>query len=301
MRPSPKSACSRPKRRNNVSFSQGQERGGAVVNIAAPSASARIALQGAQLLSWTPHGFTDVLWCSSLSQLGGGKAIRGGVPVCWPWFGPHAHDTQRPQHGFARNLPWQLERSALSGDTAELTFALAAEDCAAFTPEHDLSAELTLRIGQRLEMSLTTINRSSTTAPLSIALHTYLAVSDVATIEIDGLDGANYRDNTRGGVATPHSGPMRIAGETIALFDEAPQRQTVIDPSANRKIIIDRANAGSTIVWNPGANANTMADIPPGAAKHFVCVESGVIGRSALALAPGARHTLDVAFSVVPL
>jgi glucose-6-phosphate 1-epimerase len=272
---------------------------GDVIDIVVPQATARIARQGAQLLSWRPRGeTTDVLWCSPLAPLTGGKAIRGGIPICWPWFGPHTSDPKRPQHGFARNLPWRFAPASIINGSATLTATLSAADCAAFQPEHALDAELTLTIGQDLRLQLTTTNRGTTIAPLSLALHTYFAVSDVAAIHIDGFDGATYRDNTRGGALTAHTGPMRITAETIALFDHAPARQTLHDSGFNRRIAIT-SNGPSTIVWNPGASAATMADIPPGDAARFVCVESGAIGSQAIALAPGHRHVLDVSYSVI--
>lgn len=255
-----------------------------------------VSHDGAHVTRWAPEGFSAVLWCSPMRLPG--KPLRGGIPLCWPWFGPHPIDPARPQHGYARLATWR--DVAVGGGMR--AFKLAATDCAAFNPEHQLTARLTIKhFATTLTLKLETTNIGSTTAPLSLALHTYFAVSDVAAITIDGLDGTDYCDNTRGGAVARQSGPMRITAETIALFDDAPTRQTILDPGLKRRIDIDRLGVGSTIVWNPGANAATMADIPPGEAKRFICVESGIIGRRAVTLAPNAHHVLDVTISVSAL
>jgi glucose-6-phosphate 1-epimerase len=281
------------------------ERGGHVVTLSPQGARLQTALQGAQLLSWQPfRAEHDVLWLSSLSQLGGGKAIRGGIPICWPWFGPHATNTARPQHGYARNIDWTLDGTSASATQSTTMLSLSHRTVAAHAlsihAEHTLDATLKITVDDkhRLTLTLSSWNVGRTPAPLSFALHTYFAVSDVAAISIDGLDGATYRDNTRSGAATLQSGLMRIAGETIALFDDAPMRQTIDDPGYGRRIVIDRDGPGSTIVWNPGANAASMPDIPAGEVKRFVCVESGLIGSRAITLAPGQRHVFEVTYAL---
>lgn len=276
-------------------------RGGEVIDLAPYGGDACIALQGAQLLSWRPAGQAhDVLWCSAVSPLGGSKAIRGGIPVCWPWFGPHATDAKRPQHGFARNIAWRFDGTTNAAQRIVASFTLTSNAYHEHDPLLALEARLTMSfdISGTLHMQLLTTNTGAMELPLSPALHTYFAVSDVAAIAIEGLEGATYLDNTRGGAATQQTGPLRIAAETIALFDDAPSRQTLIDPGFKREIQINRAGPGSTIVWNPGATASTMADIPAGDASRFVCVESGCIGIRTVLLDPGTSHSLDVSIRV---
>lgn len=278
-------------------------RGLDVVAIDVAGARALVSMQGAQVLSWLPAGSAhDVLWCSSIVPAKPGGAIRGGIPVCWPWFGPHPVEAKRPQHGFARNTVWRLLDVLDTSERTVLMFALSAADCAAFAPEHRLDALLTITVGPRtLGLMLETSNGGTSAAPLSLALHSYFTVSDVAAVAIEGIDGARFRDNARGGVWTAQHGPLRISGETVALFDEAPDRQIILDPGLARRIAIRRRGAGSTIVWNPGASAARIADIGQGEVERFVCVESGCIGTNAVMLGAGETHALDVEIAVAPL
>ena len=272
--------------------------GGTVINIATSAGHAAVALQGAQLLSWQPSGQShDVMWQSPLTRFGGGEAIRGGIPICWPWFSKHA-DAAKPQHGFARNVLWRLTAAERIGDNVRLDFQLPA-DC--LGREHlDGSAELSFRvtISHTLDMALTTKNVGATPFTVTQALHTYFHVGDVGRIDIAGLDGATYRDNTDGGREKRLTGALMIARETVALFDEAPPVQTLTDPVLARRIVVTRTGGTSTVVWNPGAAASTMGDIPARAQNQFVCIESGAIGRAATTLSPGGSVMIGAHYEV---
>ena len=275
--------------------------GGAVIDIATPAVHASIALQGAQVLNWRPSGQShDVLWLSSLARLGGGKAIRGGIPLCWPWFGMHA-DPAKPQHGFARNSQWHLTSATRAGDDVTLVFALP-RDCAGL--EHlEGQADLQLRvtIGAALDITLETTNIGGQPFTTTQALHTYFRVGDVSRIEIVGLDGATYRDNTDGGREKRQSGVLTLPRETVALFDQAPETHVLTDPLLARRITITRTSGASTVVWNPGTAAATMGDIPPGQQANFVCIESGAIGRSQLVVLPGKTVRIGARYEVAGL
>jgi glucose-6-phosphate 1-epimerase len=274
--------------------------GGLVIDVVTSAAQGTISLQGAQVLSWTPEQQQhDVLWCSPLSRRGGGKAIRGGIPICWPWFGPHATDPAQPQHGFARTTDWILRDVARQPDDAiRLAFDLPAGAAQAAGYSDSIGVGLVVVMGRTLDVALTTRNLGIEPSTVTLALHTYLQVAAVEACVIEGLDGAVYRDNTQAGRATRLIGPLKISRETIALFDEADARQSLTDPILGRRIDVVRAGGRSTIVWNPGAAAAALADVPPGCEAAFVCVESGAIGRGAVTLAPGTDHTLRATYSV---
>lgn len=272
--------------------------GGAVIDVATRASRATIALQGAQVLHWQPAAQThDLMWTSPLARFGGGKAIRGGIPICWPWFGMHA-DAAKPQHGFARNVPWLLTAAKRHADNIHLEFQLPA-DCAG--REH-LDGALDLRyrmtFGATLEIALETTNVGELPITITQALHTYLRVGDVGRISIAGLDGATYRDNTDGGREKRQSGDLCIAAETVALFDEAPNVHVLVDPVLARRITVTRTGGASTVVWNPGKSAATMGDIPPPSQAEFVCIESGAIGRAATVVAPGATSMIGARYTV---
>jgi glucose-6-phosphate 1-epimerase len=266
--------------------------GGAVIDLTTRSCHAAIALQGAQVLHWQPAGQShDVLWLSPVARFGGGKAIRGGVPICWPWFGMHV-EPGKPQHGYARNAVWSVVEAQRRGDDMHLVFALPA-DCAG--REHLLgTAQVRFRItiGSALDMELSTTNTGTTPLTISHALHTYLRVGDVARIAIDGLDGATFRDNTDNGRAKEQHGLMTIPRETVALFDEAGPRHVLDDPALGRRIVVTRTSGRSSVVWNPGASAAGMGDIPPPCQTEFVCIESGSVGHAATLVAPGATAVI---------
>jgi glucose-6-phosphate 1-epimerase len=271
---------------------------GGVLDITTPTVNARVALQGAQILNWQPTGHADVFWRSTQPNAGAGLAMRGGIPLCWPWFSRHPTDPTKPQHGFARNAVWQLTAAQRTDDSVSLTLSLPPAISQQHGLETEASAQFTLHIGTTLEAQLVTLNHGPGVLNLTAALHTYFAVGDIGAIVIDGLDGATFRDNTDAGRTKTHTGALRIASEIIALFDEAPARTSVTDPILQRRIDIVRVGGASTVVWNPGATARTFIDIQPGAEKYFVCVESGLIGSSVTTLAPGERHSVGVSYSL---
>lgn len=265
----------------------------AIIVVDGPQAQARVALQGAQVLSWRPGGGEDVLWCSPDIAPGSGKPMRGGIPVCWPWFGPHA-EPGRPQHGHARTAIWRLDGAVRTGAGWHLSFGLPAG-------ADMLSARLDIEIGHQLSLELRTRNEGSSTATLSTALHTYFRVGDVTRVRVGGLDGTAYRDNADGGRAKVQHGDLTITRETVALFDVSPAAVVIEDPVMARRIHIERDGGTSTIVWNPMSAARAMADIPQGQEREFICVESGAIGAASVTLVEGAIHALGVVYRVEPL
>jgi glucose-6-phosphate 1-epimerase len=285
-------------------LSLASSRGGAILEVATPSALARIALQGAQVLSWTPRGHDDVLWCSSSAPLGGGKPIRGGIPICWPWFGPHATDARRPQHGYARNVAWHLVDASQvdDGRCVVLTFSLPHDLAERAHGPAGLSVQLFLEVGANLGMRLETENEGDATVTLSSAFHTYVRVGHAAEIRIEGLEGRRFRDNTANGAVRSQAGPVRIAAETVALYDEGAPRVLLLDPLMKRRVVVSAGDATpSTIIWHPGATAASTADIPRGEESRFVCVESGAIGARSAQLAPGDLQEFAVSYHVEPL
>ncbi len=263
--------------------------GHSIIAVRTPTASADIALQGAQILSWTPAGAGDVLWCAPLPKAGSAKAIRGGIPICWPWFGPHATDSSQPQHGLVRTAVWTLLDTAVTEGGARISLVHAAWGC-------DL--RLDFDIGQCLSLTLSTTNVGASAVALTEALHTYFRVGDVAAVAVTGLDGLSYRDNADGGRQKSQCGAMRLPSETVALFPDAPDDAEISDPTLQRRIRIARSGGRSTVVWHPGASVASFTDIPAAMATGFVCVESGTIAPQVVTIAPGGTHQLSVSYGV---
>ncbi|PMC75779.1 D-hexose-6-phosphate mutarotase [Brachybacterium sp. UMB0905] len=264
--------------------------------IAVDTAACTAALlpDGAQLLSWVPTGSRDLLWVSPDSAGGPGRSVRGGVPVVGPWFGAGRHGDAPYKHGWLRQVRWDLARAERTDD--EVLLALTSP-----AARRELQAQLTLRIGADLDIELR-ITAGAEGLELEAALHTYLAVADVRGIEISGLEGAPYLDNTRGLCAdVMPQAPLRVQGPTDAVV-ESGAPVTLTDPAAGRRIHARPRGAARTVVWNPGEDgAREIGDITPGHWSRFVCSEPAVAKDAAVALGPGASHTLAVTYRIEPL
>jgi len=271
------------------------------LEVAGPQAQARLCLQGAQLLLWQPRSSArPVIWLSEDARYAAGRNIRGGVPVCWPWFGPAAPGSGLPNHGFARNQHWEVLATALdAAGLVHVRLQLSDNPASRALWPHAFTATLDLQIGSELRIALTSHNRSDTECLLGEALHTYFAVSDVATARVDGLDGCRYSNTAEGGQAGRQTGSIGFDGEFDRVYLDAPAHCVLLDPPAGRRIDIRSQGAQSTIVWTPGpARAAQMGDLGPDGWRRMVCVESGNALENCVRLEPGARHTLAVHYAV---
>ena len=252
---------------------------------------------GAQVLAWTPREQLPVLWVSPLAVFEPGVAVRGGVPVIFPWFGAGPAGDRRPPHGFARTATWQ--RYGLSDEVAtsgrlEVRHRLTNDgfDSAPFSAE--LVSEFTRG---HLRVSLSVTNPGSEDFSYEEALHTYLAVSDVARISLDGLDGCSYLDKVGGGERV-QAGPVRFTGETDRVYSHAGD-VVVDDPDWSRKVRVSKEGSAVTVVWNPGAaRGASMSDVAqywPG----FVCVEAANTGSRMVTVPAGGTHTLAQTLELV--
>lgn len=197
-----------------VSFAEGPNRM-PVVEISNACGMGAIALQGAHLLSWAPHGQERVVWLSSRAKFAPGQSVRGGIPVCWPWFGSLPEQPSFPAHGFARTSPWQvLGAESLDGGATRLAFRLPLEACAQPFWPYQSPVEIRHTLGKALEIELRTRNDDRSELWLGEALHTYFQVGDVRRIAVHGLEGCDYLDKTQGGGRKRQVGPVTFDGET---------------------------------------------------------------------------------------
>ncbi len=270
------------------------------VDICNRSGTSRIALQGAQLLHWTPAGQEAVVWLSTKAKFVAGKSARGGIPVCWPWFGPHASESSFPAHGFARGTMWDVtEVTALDNDAYRLGFRLIRIDADTKQWPHASSLEIHFTLGSSLEIELVTHNKGTESFTLADALHTYFAVGDVRTIRVLGLDGVEYLDRTGTPQRLRQTGPVMIAGEVDRLYEGTGSACIIEDPSLKRSIRIEKRGSRSTVVWNPGEKkAAAMGDFEENGHLRMVCVESANAGSDSVTLKPGESHTLWVRYSI---
>jgi glucose-6-phosphate 1-epimerase len=265
--------------------------------------SALVALQGGHLLSWIPRGEQPVIWLSKDAKFAPGKSIRGGVPVCWPWFGPHPREENFPAHGFARTVSWQVIGTEDCGDGG-VRLVLSLEQNDATRRYWPFSTELTMRIslGAALEIELITRNTGETPITVSEALHTYFEVGDVREIAIRGLEDCEFLDKVDGGKSRRQQGPVTIDGECDRVYLNTISDCLIDDPGLNRRIRISKRGSRSTVVWNPWqAKAAKMGDLGEEGFLKMVCVESANAADNAVSIAAGEEHHLAVIYRVEAL
>lgn len=268
----------------------------AVAEIANTQARATVFLQGAQLTDWTPRGHSPVVWLSPAAAFAEGKAIRGGVPVCWPWFGAHASEPGFPAHGYARTSPWEVSATAATEDGAT-RISLRLPPNPALWP-HDTAVEIRLTVGKTLEIELLTRNRGTETVVLGQALHTYFRVADVRRIAISGLEGRPYLDKLDG-QRKRQEGPVSISGEVDRVYLDAGGDCLIDDPLAGRRIRVGKQGSASTIVWNPWIEkGEQLGDLGRDGHLGMVCVETANAADDTVSLAPGAEHRLLAVYGV---
>ena len=266
--------------------------------------TAILALQGAHLLSWVPTGQRDVFWLSPQS-LPEPAAIRGGVPVCWPWFARQGMPADALQHGPVRNLTWQISAIHASSDD-EVSLSLAPCEPVALAP--DLRVSLRITLGASLSQTLHTRNLGIQPFQLTQALHSYFAVGDATQTSIEGLTGLAYQDKLRGMMPDTQQTPFAFDSSCDRIYHHAAQhspgnsnhRYTLTDSAWKRCIAVDTQGSQSVVVWNPGSEtARTMADVPDEGWHDFFCIEAANAGPNVIALAPGAEHRLGQTLSII--
>ena len=250
-------------------------------------ARAVIALQGAHVMSFQPKGQREMLWISPKTLFESGKPIRGGIPLCLPWFGPHSED-KTWLHGFARTRQWTLVGSNTLADGAtRLVLELSGEATLCALWPHDFLFHLEIVVGKTLRLEMTVENRGQAPAPLAFAFHTYFAVPDVAQAVISGLEGTSFIDKTDNLARKTQQGDVTISAMTDRVYLDVPAKQRI--KSEDGAITIESPSR-CAIVWNAWHNDKNIGDIGEGNHVGYVCVERGDAADHAVTLAPGAPY-----------
>jgi len=251
---------------------------------------AHVYLHGAHVTYWQPRGHAPVLFMSTHTRFAPDAALRGGVPVIFPWFGPRAGHPQAPGHGFARRRPWRLAREG----EHDVVLALEADATTRAAWPHDFALRLHVELAARLTITLEVINTASEAWTYEEALHTYFAVGDVTTTVVTGLEGAAYLDKTDALTRKqqPHQA-MRITREVDRIFPDSPAACVVEDPVLKRRLRVDKRGSATTVVWNPWIQrARALPDLGDDEWRTMVCVETANVGENAITLEAGARHEM---------
>jgi glucose-6-phosphate 1-epimerase len=261
-------------------------RGQPAVRLAAPDgATAVVLLHGAQVVSWRPAGGGERLFLSERCRFGAGAAVRGGVPVIFPQFGTRG---PLPRHGLVRTVPWTLSRAETGADDALAVLQLTDDESTRAAWPHAFALELTVCVrAGRLDVELAATNTGEAAFDFTAALHTYLAVDDVASVRLIGLQGCRYEDCVAGAERVEDGYALRAAGEVDRVYLDVPAPLRL--DGAGVPLRIEAANFPDVVVWNPGRDgAAALADLAPEAFRRFLCVEAACVGRP-LRLDPGAH------------
>jgi glucose-6-phosphate 1-epimerase len=264
--------------------------------------AAELYLHGAHLCRWQPRSQPHpVLWMSEASRFESGAPIRGGVPICFPWFGPKAGDPAAPVHGVARISAWNLDGVALEADgSVVVRLGLDFGSLASPHVTHNLMLAYELRLGRGLSMALTLTNPADVPATFEVALHTYLAVGDVRQASVAGLEGVTYVDKVDGAKRrTQTEALITIAGETDRLYLDTGAAITLTDPGLGRRIRVEKTGSRSSVVWNPWvAKSRAMADFGDDEWPGMICLETANAADNAVTVPPHASHTMTATISV---
>lgn len=257
--------------------------------------TAQVYFQGAHVAAWHPAGAPHpVLWLSRRSSFEPGKPIRGGVPICFPWFGPHPADASAPAHGFARLREWTLIEAHEDGDgTVALALELSGEGLSPLWP-HRFRAVHRIQVGRTLRMALEVHNVGTSSFTFEEALHSYFSVSDIRRVGITGLEGTEYLDKMAASARVREgSEPIRFTGETDRIYLDTRAGCTIHDAGRPRRIVASKEGSDATVVWNPWiAKARAMPDFGDDEWTEMVCVETCNVNAHAVSLAPGGIHVM---------
>ena len=260
-----------------------------IYEIEHPTCTARVALHGAHVMEWQPTSAPNpILYLSPKAVFTEGRAIRGGVPICWPWFG-ESPTGEGPFHGVARTRLWDMVNVSEEEDGVTIIME---------THEGDLKATATIHLGDKLTITLDSVNAGDVPQKVSGALHSYLIIDEITRITVGGLAGTEYLDTVGEPETRTQEGPVVITGETDRIYDSSrPVR--LDDPGMDRIIMVQKSGSPSTVVWNPWVDkSRTITDLPIEGYLGFVCIEAAVANDKAVLLEPGEKHQLQTTISI---
>jgi glucose-6-phosphate 1-epimerase len=272
------------------------------VRITSPQATGEIYLHGAHVTSWMPSGAEEVLFVSSRSHWEDGRAIRGGIPVCFPWFGDKVGDPNAPAHGFVRTKAWQLESIVPGGDAVTVSMVTESNESTKRWWAADFRLVHRATFGRELGLELVLTNTGAAPLRFEEALHTYHRVGDVQKARVRGLDTVHYLDKTDSNRDKTQHGDIVITTETDRVYLKTEHEMELEDPVSRRRVRVAKENSLTSVVWNPWVQkARALSDLGDEEWMHMICLETSNVGAFAVDLAPGQQHTMRAIVRVADL
>ncbi len=255
-------------------------------------ASAEILLHGAHIMSYIPTGEKPVLWMSGSSYFQPDKPVRGGIPVCWPWFGGHPSDKNKPSHGFARIADWQVAETDTKPNGTLVILRLTEKDIPANLREFPFDIKLEVLVGRELQVSLAIVNTGKEKMCFTAALHSYFNISDIAAVTVEGLENCKYLD-TLDHIFKVQKGVINFDAETDRVYLNTQAACVIDDPGFSRRIKIAKSGSNSTVVWNPWIEkSKRMPDFGDEEYHTMLCIETTNAENDARVIVPAERHIL---------
>ncbi|MDH4584032.1 D-hexose-6-phosphate mutarotase [Pseudomonas sp. BN415] len=276
-------------------------------------AELQVAQQGAQILGYQRDGEPPLIWLSNQAAYQKGKAVRGGVPVCWPWFGDlrrnpaevqgmHEGGPLCPAHGLVRELDWELLNIDTDGPTVHMAFAVDSRSPLLPGWPHAAKLHLDIRLGEALQVSLSNHNLGDTPLAISQALHSYFAISDVREVEVEGLDGCPYIETLEDWQLRKQQGSLAFSSETDRIYLKTPSRMSILDRAWKRRIQLDVEGSASAVVWNPWIDkARRLSQFAEDAWQGMLCIETARVMDDILMLKPGEEQRMVLNIASKPL
>jgi D-hexose-6-phosphate mutarotase len=260
-------------------------------NIHNDACSGQLFLHGAHVAHYQPAGHQPVLFTSEQAVFRDGTAIRGGIPICFPWFGSNATDPSLPSHGLVRQKSWELKNVDVKSRKTTLELATTADG---------FDVGYVAEFGEQLKVTLQVHNASSQLQTFEAALHSYFQLSHIKEVLVTGLESVGFLDQLEPREHPPSGSPIAFTEETDRIYQDTVNAVEIVDDGLGRKILIEKSNSQSTVVWNPWiAKSKRMSDFGDDQWQNMCCIETANIGQNTISLEPGQRIEISATHSVV--
>jgi glucose-6-phosphate 1-epimerase len=271
----------------------------AKVHVTSAHATGNMYLHGAHVTSWNPRGAEEALFVSSQSHWKAGRAIRGGVPICFPWFADKADDREAPAHGFVRTKSWQLESIVQTADAVTVTMFTESDESTKKWWPFDFRLVHRATFGSELSLELVLTNSGARALRFEEALHTYLRLGHIESMRVQGLNSVHYIDKTDSNREKIQDGAIVIVSETDRIYLNTPHAVEVEDDTLHRRLRVAKKNSLTTVIWNPWVQkARAISDLGDAEWMQMVCVETSNVSAFAVDLLPGLQHKMTAIISI---